>query len=184
MPGLASRWRLSRTGYYLDFFIVPALWLIVLGFAGELASYTANGFAFGFVLWTLAEYGIHRFAFHHGGELKREHLIHHRLPEDYIGVPPWQTVSALFIVWSVLWLALGQHLGSAITAGIVAGYFAYIVLHDAHHHRRRGLSYLRYTGRLHDIHHARNRVNFGVSSPLWDMAFGTYEYRWAPRKAA
>jgi sterol desaturase/sphingolipid hydroxylase (fatty acid hydroxylase superfamily) len=169
-----SRWQLSSAGYYLDFFIAPAFLLLALS-QSRLSAVTVTSFLMGALAWSFAEYAIHRFVFHRIGQYKREHFIHHRRPHDYIGVPPWQTVVLFIITWSITWLLFGQNIGSATFAGFLTGYYAYIALHDGHHHRDRTDGFRRYMGRLHDVHHDRNRVNFGVSSPLWDFVFGTYQ---------
>jgi sterol desaturase/sphingolipid hydroxylase (fatty acid hydroxylase superfamily) len=37
-----------------------------------------------------------------------------------------------------------------------------------------GVAYLRRLERLHDLHHHRQVVNFGIST-IWDRLFGTFE---------
>jgi sterol desaturase/sphingolipid hydroxylase (fatty acid hydroxylase superfamily) len=172
---IGSSWRLTRADYYLDFFIVPLILLFALTAAAEISEHTICAFAGGFLFWTLAEYLIHRFVLHSRAPLKGYHLEHHREPEGYIGVSSWRTPSILAVLWAAACLIFGRPVGSAAFAGFIAAYFAYIVLHDAYHHHARSGAYRRYMGRLHDIHHTRHRVNYGVSSPLWDFFFRTYQ---------
>jgi sterol desaturase/sphingolipid hydroxylase (fatty acid hydroxylase superfamily) len=58
---------------------------------------------------------------------------------------------------------------------MILGYVAYAVMHHGLHHWRIAHgTYLYRAKRRHALHHASNdEGNFGVSSPLWDLVFGT-----------
>jgi sterol desaturase/sphingolipid hydroxylase (fatty acid hydroxylase superfamily) len=180
MPAYA----LNKSNYYADFFIMPALaavallWLVVNQPAQPAVFFTAL-FA-GIVGWSLIEYMLHRFVLHKVEPLKHHHWLHHISPSEYIGASSWITVpifSALIALTSYL---LGLSVGVGISVGILAGYYIYIAVHDQFHHP----SYLYSIGgvsrlaRNHAWHHHRPKVNFGVSSPVWDLILGTYD---APR---
>lgn len=129
--------------------------------------------------WTLAEYFLHRVVFHEASPASpgaREHRQHHAQP-DYFA-PAWQKALAAVVVAGlvlpVLSLALGWAAGGAFTAGFIAMYLAYEVLHRrCHTHPPRG-RYGRWRRRNHFAHHfADPRRGHGVTTPLWDHVFGT-----------
>lgn len=68
-------------------------------------------------------------------------------------------------------------LPNAFALGTVGYYldFALAPLHDRYHHgdRTRFSRYVRFMERYHAGHHRGGETNFGVSSPLWDIVFGT-----------
>lgn len=176
--GLPRAFGLTRLGYYLDFALMPliAAALIVreLSTAGP-SWLLLDRIWFGVVMWTLAEYLIHRFAFHGDTRFEHMHQIHHDRPRDWIGVGSWGTILALFWVWVLLGM-IEPSLANAVTAGLVLGYLFYIVIHDRFHHgnRRAFGRYVRFMDRHHAGHHRSGDVNFGVSSTVWDYLFGTY----------
>ena len=62
--------------------------------------------------------------------------------------------------------------------GLYAGYNYFALVHHLQHHRGKdlaGVAYLRRLERLHDLHHHRQVVNFGISTKIWDRLFGTFE---------
>jgi hypothetical protein len=141
---------------------------------GVAAALLAGAFA-----WTLAEYGLHRVVFHelsHAGLGAKEHRRHHAEP-DYFA-PAWQkalaalAASALLLPGSAF--VGGWVFGAPFTAGFIATYLAYEVLHRrCHTHPPRG-AYGRWRRRNHFAHHfADPRRGHGVTTPLWDHVFGT-----------
>jgi sterol desaturase/sphingolipid hydroxylase (fatty acid hydroxylase superfamily) len=173
--------------------IMPIVWtgpFIVLGiyraFAAEGASLPLGGmlFVLGLLMWTLLEYGLHRFLFHWEGKGPSGkvlsfmlHGYHHEFPDDKMRlVAP---ALMLFVLGGVI--GLGYHLvfgpryWAQIFAGTAAGYVLYDWTHYyAHHfHPRRGPgSWIR---RYHLRHHFQEgHDRFGISSPLWDLVFRTY----------
>ncbi len=139
-----------------------------LPLSGSLASVAA-----GLALWTLLEYGIHRFAFH--GFLP--HWQHHEEPRDpkYIVAPlllSGGTSAALFLL---LRLATGDWARAALTvAAIIAGYLVYEAVHLRIHSDAAGGRLLRALRKQHYYHHfADDRYCYGVTSPVWDRVFGS-----------
>lgn len=118
----------------------------------------------GCVLFTLAEYWIHRTALHrwfyHG-----THERHHLNPRDYV------------VIWYVpgIFLGLAFALPTAVWSGFVLGYVWFISMHHALHHWDPRPKWLERYARWHDLHHRNVRFNFGITHPLWDWAFGTYK---------
>jgi sterol desaturase/sphingolipid hydroxylase (fatty acid hydroxylase superfamily) len=59
-------------------------------------------------------------------------------------------------------------------AGFILGYLAYDLIHYATHHFMMRKGALKFLKRYHMQHHYKTPDRrFGVSSPLWDMVFGT-----------
>lgn len=159
-----------------------------------LAAHTALGsgqllrevaaFAAGWLLLSLIEYLLHRFFFHRRAPSSREgrieaflaHGYHHQYPLDVtrLVLPPMVTVPLAVPVFALAHLALGP-LGDMGFAGLVTGYIAYDTIHYLTHHthaKRGPMAWLRRYHMLH--HHDRVPGRYGVSSPLWDLVFGTY----------
>ncbi len=143
----------------------------------------------GWLFLSLVEYGLHRFFFHREAPSSREgrveaflaHGYHHQYPLDRtrLVLPPLATVPLAIVVFALARGALGG-MGDQVFAGILGGYVAYDTLHYLAHHargRRGPVAWLRRYHMLH--HHDRAPGRYGVSSPLWDLVFGTY----APVKA-
>jgi len=140
--------------------------------------------AIGAALWTLTEYVMHRFSFHHrgDGQLRRiiatEHTRHHREPSAT------NFVLRLFghAAVAMLGLPLGFIIGAITTpvfgltlwASWALGYTAYEIGHWRLHHRApRTAAALRRRVR-HMSHHGVNAAtNFGVSLDFWDRVFST-----------
>jgi sterol desaturase/sphingolipid hydroxylase (fatty acid hydroxylase superfamily) len=130
-------------------------------------------FGMGLVLWTLIEYLMHRLAFHGFAP----HTEHHANPNDvrYIVAPLWLSTSGACVLLAISWLVTGSWMaGLTIVGGILAGYLAYELIHLRIHSGRRGGRLLRALRKHHYYHHfASDRVNYGVTSPFWDIIFRT-----------
>lgn len=136
-------------------------------------------FLVGVAGWTLLEYLLHRFVFH--GKFSRwpgarEHRQHHVLV-DYFA--PWSqkaiaAIAAIAILLPLLALMVGVHKGFACTLGFISMYLLYEFLHRrAHTHPPRS-SYGRWLRRNHFAHHFVDpRRAQGVTTPIWDVVFGT-----------
>jgi sterol desaturase/sphingolipid hydroxylase (fatty acid hydroxylase superfamily) len=138
--------------------------------------------AAGVLTWTLLEYMIHRWM-GHDRRFKRtpfgvEHIRHH-IEGNYFS-PSWKKMlvaGAAALVVSVPAIAIGgvAH-GLGFVAGLVAFYTAYEVLHRREHTSAGIGPYGRWARRHHFHHHfVDGRANHGVTSPLWDLVFGTYQ---------
>ncbi len=136
----------------------------------------------GVALWSFAEYVLHRFLGHDRrtwpNPFATEHTRHHS-EGDYFA-PSWKkalvALVAVPLVASLASLLVGITLGSVFGVSFVAMYLVYEwVHHRAHTHRGIG-AYGRYLRRHHFHHHFGNPYsNHGVTSPLWDLVFGTFE---------
>ena len=173
--------RLSKAGYYADFVIYPVI-ILALAAAELWPAQSAARLQWllaclaGLAGWTLAEYLIHRFAFHRIPLLMRMHDMHHANPSALIGAPLWSSLAAFGLgVFIPLWWQAGFDLASGLTTGLMLGYLWYGVVHAAVHRYRldRG-SFLYRTKLRHARHHYGNQEgNFGVTTGLWDRVFGT-----------
>lgn len=137
-------------------------------------------FAFGAFTWTLAEYLLHRFLGHSGSTTNafaKEHLEHHR---HKVWFSHWGTklrLAALIVggMSAVLVPALGAPVGGSFVGGFVGLYLGYEALHRDLHVRAPRNAIGRFLRRHHMLHHHMDpRRNHGVTSPLWDLVFGTF----------
>lgn len=141
-------------------------------------------FAAGWLLWSFLEYWLHRLVFHRAptdvqGRVRSflVHGYHHKYPNDRLRLvaPPMMSWPLGVVVAALCRLALGELRWAPVFAGVALGYVAYDWIHYyAHHFRPRGAigRFLRAYHLRHHHEHAASR--FGVSSPLWDLVFGTY----------
>lgn len=138
--------------------------------------------ACGVASWTLVEYLLHRWMGHdrrfRGNPFGVEHVRHHS-EGDYFA-PTWKKglAAAAFtavVIGPALALA-GRADGLAYVAGLVGFYGVYEWLHRREHTHAGIGPYGRWARRHHFHHHFVDvRVNHGVTSPIWDLVFGTYE---------
>jgi len=163
---------LSSLSYFLDFLLVPLAIAALLGISGIRIIPVASGV----LAWTLAEYWIHRLVFHGPTRFAPMHEMHHRLPKDWIGAASWLTLPAFASVFGLLDLVMSQVDAASATAGLMAGYLAYCAVHIRIHHGSPGRfsAPMAHLYRLHAGHHRGGRANYGVTSPLWDIVFRTY----------
>jgi sterol desaturase/sphingolipid hydroxylase (fatty acid hydroxylase superfamily) len=173
--------KLSRLAYFAEFLVFPPLILLFTALAFVRATPPrpeswALVYLAGFLAWTLIEYLLHRFVFHHAPVLARMHERHHDEPLELIGTPAWVSVSlGAVAVAGPCWAMLGFDLGTAATAGMVTGYLYYVLIHYViHHWQPRPGSYLSRIRRWHALHHHfADEGNFGVTTTFWDHVLGT-----------
>jgi sterol desaturase/sphingolipid hydroxylase (fatty acid hydroxylase superfamily) len=159
------------------------LFLIVEGFVGGVGP---AGFAWllgGYVFWTLTEYWLHRVVFHFEPERgigARLHWIihgvHHDHPNDPLRLvmPPGVSVplAALFVLG--FYALLGSPEFLPFSAGFLAGYLFYDMLHYHLHHHTPTSALGKRLRELHMRHHFQDHERgYGVSAPFWDRVFGT-----------
>ncbi|CZS97329.1 related to fatty acid hydroxylase [Rhynchosporium graminicola] len=181
---------LSKTAWW----VIPTVWLPPVVYGTYIAS---RGFSsiggnaaywfFGLFLWSLVEYGLHRFLFHLDKLLPDNrvaitlhfllHGIHHYLPMDklrlvmpptlfaVLATPFWKLAHAVFY-WD--WCV-----ATTVFCGGIFGYICYDLTHYFLHHRTLP-AYWRELKKKHLQHHFMDYENgFGVSSSFWDGVFGT-----------
>jgi sterol desaturase/sphingolipid hydroxylase (fatty acid hydroxylase superfamily) len=139
----------------------------------------------GVLSWALIEYGLHRFFFHFHARsrlgrkvLYRAHLSHHENPEAFNKLFASLFFSTPIAVgyWLLAWLVTGSWAAASyLFIGMATGYLYYEWLHFQCHHRKSRLRLFRYLRKYHLLHHYKTPdLRFGVTSPLFDLAFGTF----------
>jgi sterol desaturase/sphingolipid hydroxylase (fatty acid hydroxylase superfamily) len=135
----------------------------------------------GVSLWSIAEYLLHRFLGHDRRSMPNpfgdEHTRHHS-EGDYFA-PSWKkalvTLVAVPAIGALAALVVGAVLGLVFSLSFVAMYVTYEWLHRRMHTHRGIGAYGRFVRRHHFHHHFGDpRTNHGVTSPIWDLVFGTY----------
>ena len=136
-------------------------------------------FLVGAVSWTLAEYLLHRFRGHEAKKpnvFRTEHLTHHAKHGYFTptGKKFTHATPVILAATGLLCLGVGLAAGLAWGVGFSLAYMGYEVTHRRlHTHGPRG-PWSRLLRRHHFFHHFHDgRVNHGVTSPFWDVVFGT-----------
>lgn len=167
------------------FFLV---WSIVKAPAGIFPFYIPVGFILGLILWTLAEYLLHRFLFHmpvKGEKAERIvflfHGVHHAQPQQKtrLVMPPAVSIPLATIFYGIFYVIVAVVFRSPqwvapVFSAFIFGYLVYDLTHYATHHFPMRSGYAKFIKRYHMQHHYKTpNQRFGVSSPLWDMVFNT-----------
>lgn len=190
---------------FLEFFThvtplaVVAIWLpvvaafLVLGLstwpATQSLLWIPLVFALGVVLvWTFAEYVIHRFVFHLTPKTRTAtqivflfHHIHHVQPhiKTRLVMPPAVSIPMAFVAYGLFSVIFNNllgvpHLLLPTLAGFTLGYVTYDLTHYATHHSRTRSRIMKFLKRHHMEHHYKTpHARFGVTSNVWDLVFNT-----------
>jgi len=159
--------------HFGDFVTIP---LAILTFAGLAGIHRFPLVVAGLAAWTLVEYLVHRFAFHHRFPLgRRLHQLHHDHPSDPDSERSSLSTPLLALPFGLLVLGTaGMEDGSAIFAGLLSGYLVFIAVHHAvHRWTIEPGSWLYPTKLRHLTHHRFENCNFGVTTIFWDIVLGT-----------
>ncbi len=145
--------------------------------------------AAGLLIWTPAEYLLHRFLFHFAPRTPRQerisflfHGVHHAQPmvKTRLVMPPALSLplaGLFFLFFRLVFLVLPGGLAAALilSSGFLTGYLLYDMLHYAMHHFNIKSGYVQKVRRNHMRHHALTPdKRFGVTTLFWDRVFGTY----------
>jgi len=175
---------------------VLVIWLPVIGYflyrafllSAQALWNVFVGILAGLFFMTLAEYVLHRFLFHFPAKTPWQkrlsflfHGIHHEQPKvkTRLVMPPAVSIPLAAIFFGVFYLLIGVVLGGdqwvpAVFAGFLMGYVIYDMIHYSTHHIPMKKGYLRLIRQQHMHHHFQTPdQRFGVTSPIWDYAFGT-----------
>ena len=183
--------RLSRLAYYIDFFLSAALVACLAGYAASPATSIQIlqwllTVCLGAIVWTVIEYGVHRVIYHHAPYFRDLHDAHHARPNAYIGAPPLIGIIIIIAVFFAPVVTVSAVAATGLTAGVLLGYMAYMLIHHAAHHWvLTPQSWLYRTRRHHSLHHHNStRGNFGITTSFWDHAFGTAIETHRPSRSA
>lgn len=141
-------------------------------------------FIAGIFVWTLTEYLLHRFVFHyqpHSEWGKKLHFLMHGVHHDYpndslrLVMPPVISLPLAILFYALFVTLLGEASTWSFFAGFIVGYLFYDMLHYATHHFAMKGNIGLWLKHHHMRHHYQtDDYNYGVSSPLWDFVFGTF----------
>lgn len=135
----------------------------------------------GVLSWSVTEYVLHRFD-GHGMKGKtpfsREHLRHHA--ETTYFAPWWKklalAVALLGVVTPGVALVAGWAFAVPYTAVFIGTWLTYEWIHRRIHTHAPKTAYGRWVRRHHLLHHHRApKDNHGVTSPIWDLVFQTWD---------
>lgn len=181
----------ERLYRFRSFWIFPlsAIALLFVSFRAEPQSRLGDLlwlFPIGLVMWTLLEYGLHRFVFHIQIPvpnprlreiLNSSHLGHHASPRDPEKILARSTYAMVIssLLFGLLYLTSGSFFASSgVMAGIWTGFLYYEAVHYRVHLSLAPSGFIGRQRRTHFFHHfTNNKRCFGVTTPLWDYVFGT-----------
>jgi sterol desaturase/sphingolipid hydroxylase (fatty acid hydroxylase superfamily) len=163
--------------YFGDFFAIPVADrtdLFRLSPGGLAVPDFGVSLLIGLATWTLVEYAIHRFVYHHAPVFSALHDSHHQAPNEFIGVPSFVSSGFIIVVCYFPVRMLDDVAASGFTSGMLLGYAAYMFVHHATHHFAIQPGDWLYKARVrHMAHNYHDYDNFGVSTGFWDRVFGT-----------
>ena len=150
----------------------------------EIVLYVAAGLALaGLLLWTFAEYWLHRKVFHWDPDHPVGHRlhfiihgVHHDHPNDKMRLvmPPGASLPLAALFFGAFWLIFGTPTAYPLFAGFLIGYLIYDYMHYYLHHFVPKSKLGKRLREQHMRHHFQDhRYGFGVSSPIWDAVFRT-----------
>jgi sterol desaturase/sphingolipid hydroxylase (fatty acid hydroxylase superfamily) len=152
---------MTATIYLGEMLVAFSLAIVLLAISQLRMSSDAALFVAGVVVWTLAEYLVHRFVLHY--LLPAQHGIHHANPNAAVLTVFWQIWTCFAVVYLIA--------GGAFLAGALVAYTWYLFVHHCAHHSANSLP--RRLLEHHQRHHRLATGNFGVSTTLWDRVLGT-----------
>jgi len=185
---MTARNRLVR---FSSFWIYPLLGFFLLYFTsrGEPKSRLDDLvwlMPIGIFIWTLLEYGLHRFVFHIRLPVRNpylrefvnaSHLEHHASPRDRnkVLVRPLYGLIVSATLYTLLIVVFRNVFSAAgVLAGIWTGFLYYEAVHYRVHFSLSDSGFIAGQRRGHFYHHfTNNKRCFGVTSPFWDHVFGT-----------
>lgn len=181
---------LTKTPWWM----IPIIWIPVVSYCTYLAypgydNHFLQLFTFvgGFLIWSLIEYGLHRFLFHLDYYLPDNrygitlhftlHGIHHYLPMDKyrLVMPPTLFIALCYPFWHLAHFIFFWDWSVAVTvfAGGLFGYTCYDMTHYFLHHNNLPLWYPELK-KYHLAHHFLDyELGFGITSKFWDRVFNT-----------
>lgn len=137
----------------------------------------------GIIVWSLAEYTLHRYLFHFEPKSKfgeKLHFIFHGVHHDYpsdsrrLVMPPSVSLPLAVLFYFLFEAILGSDLVAPFFVGFIMGYLFYDMSHYAVHHFNIKNSFWLILKKHHMRHHFQDATKgYGVSSPVWDDVMKT-----------
>ncbi len=173
-----ARMSTTRTNYWAEFAVDAALCAVLLAAGWRHLDGSAwrapLALVLGLFVFSFIEYLIHRWLFHtHIPLFEQGHRMHHEHPLGYDSLPFFlPPIVLLALAGLLVWL---MPLGFALllAGSITLGYITYGLSHFIIHHVRFKQPLLRRWAGAHHVHHYHPETNFGVTTLLWDIVFGT-----------
>jgi sterol desaturase/sphingolipid hydroxylase (fatty acid hydroxylase superfamily) len=130
----------------------------------------------GWLGFTLIEYMVHAWLFHIGNNvIVKGHAQHHRAPQGYDNLPFFASYIIAGSIYLVIENFIPQVYAIAFVSMLLISYVMYTLFHYLMHRVDFKTPYFLYMQRFHYIHHMRPKKNHGVTTPIWDFVFRTYE---------
>ncbi len=140
-------------------------------------------FIFGWFIWSITEYTLHRFVFHFNAKSefgKKIHFIFHGVHHDYpndtkrLVMPPSVSIPLALLFYYLFLQLFGPIYISPFFAGFLVGYLFYDISHYAiHHFNMHGKFWLKIKNHHMKHHYQDEHKGYGVSFPFWDAVIGT-----------
>jgi len=181
----------ERLVRFRSFWLFPLLAVVLLYVSFRLEPQSRPGallwlIPLGVLMWSLLEYGLHRFVFHIRFEVRNpklkeivnaSHLSHHAAPRDpgKLLVRTSYGLAVSGLLFALLYIASGSVYSTVgVLAGIWGGFLYYESVHYRVHLTSSASGLLAWQRRAHFYHHFTNNERcFGVTSRLWDHVFRT-----------
>ena len=128
----------------------------------------------GLFLFSIIEYSFHRWLFHGSVQIMSQgHRAHHENPLGYDSLPFFLPALILLALTGVLVLLISAKYAFLLMGIITLSYVIYGLSHFTIHHHLFQRVLTQNWAANHHIHHYHADTNFGVTTPLWDIVFGT-----------
>lgn len=173
---------LSKVHFSVPLFIfIPVIIFFIYQSINDGITLASFGlfFLFGFAVWTITEYLLHRFIFHYhpSSEFgKKIHFIFHGVHHDYprdkkrLVLPPSASIPLATLFYFLFSVVLTDLHLFAFFPGFLLGYLIYDMLHYAMHHYNFKSGIMKKIKQHHMLHHYQDPTKgFGVSSSIWDV---------------
>lgn len=178
----------DRLWLFRSFWVLPPAACAALYFSWPAESAEAWSLIWkasaGLILWTLLEYVLHRFVFHHRARwrfvqsaLDAMHLRHHRDPQNaaYIFVRlEWALAISAGIAALMTAATIEAFSTASLLCGLWLGFLTYEAVHYGIHCGNPQRPWIAGRRQAHFRHHfAQAEREFGVTTPIWDVVFRT-----------
>ncbi|MBD2751347.1 sterol desaturase family protein [Spirosoma validum] len=141
-------------------------------------------FLAGLFVFTLFEYVLHRYLYHLAPTTPKRakiqytfHGVHHEYPKDKtrLAMPPALAIFVAAFFFGLFFVMMGEA-AYAFFPGFLVGYTGYLATHFIVHAYAPPKNFFKQLWINHSVHHYKNpESNYGVSSPMWDYIFKSFQ---------